>query len=131
MSYFDELGGEAPLRAIIDDFVRRITSDMMIGFFFAGVDPARLARLEFEHAAELLGGPFAYSGRDLRTAHKRHPIMGGQFDRRRQILRNTLAAHGVPEHIREAWIAHQEALRAQVTQDPEGQCTAPAAKEKP
>jgi hemoglobin len=123
MSHFDELGGEAPLRAIIDD--------MMIGFFFAGVDPTRLTRFEFEHAAELLGGPFAYTGRDLRTAHKRHPIMGGQFDRRRQILRNTLVAHGVPEHIREAWLAHQEALRDQVTQDPEGQCVAPVTKGKP
>jgi len=37
----------------------------------------------------------------------------------------------VPEHIREAWLAHQEALRDQVTQDPEGQCVAPVTKGKP
>jgi len=122
MSYYDELGGEAPLRAILHEFVERVTSDLMIGFFFAGIDETRLAQLEFEHAAAFLGGPVTYSGRDLKSAHKRHPIMGGQYARRREILRQIMLRHAVPEHIASAWLAHQDSLRGEVTRDSGSEC---------
>ncbi len=124
LSYFEDIGGEFALSAIIDDFVERICSDTMIGFFFGRVSRARLKRMEYEHAAEFLGADIVYSGRTMRDAHARHPIMGGHFARRRQILKNTLERHGVPAHIIDAWLAHQDALREQVTTDPVGQCIA-------
>ena len=122
MSYFDEIGGESALRAIIDEFVERIFADTMIGFLFTRANKDRLKRFEYEHAAHFLGGPTTYSGRDLAEAHKRHPILGGHFARRRQILKLTLEKHGVPAHIRDAWLAHQDALREQVTADAMTQC---------
>lgn len=124
-SLYEQLGGEPALRAIIDDFVDRVFDDLMIGFMFKDVSKKRLKELEFQHAAELLGGPVAYRGRPLDRAHAKHRIMGGQFARRSQILRNVLAAHEAPEPVREAWLAHVESLRPLVTADPEGQCTDP------
>jgi hemoglobin len=123
MTYFEELGGEAPLLAIIGEFVDRVCADTMIGFLFAGVDRQRLKRMEYEHAAAFLGAPVVYSGRPIYAAHARHPIMGGHFGRRRQILKNTLEKRAVPEHIRDAWLAHQDALRGEVTKDQLGECT--------
>jgi hemoglobin len=76
-TFYDQLGGEAALRAIIDDFVERVFADTMIGFFFRDVPIKRIKELEFQHAAELLGGPVPYKGRPLREAHAKHPIMGG------------------------------------------------------
>ena len=128
MTYFDEIGGETVLAGIIDDFVERICGDTMIGFFFARVDRARLKRLEYEHAAAFLGADVTYSGRPLADAHRRHPIMGGQFSRRRQILKNTLERHGVPAHIVDAWLAHQDALRDQITGDRPDECNDPRAR---
>lgn len=121
-SMYEQLGGEPALRAIIADFVGRLFDDIMIGFFFRSVDRRRLEELEFQHAAEHLGGPFRYEGRPLQEAHRAHRIMGGQFARRQQILRQTLVKHSVPDAIIAAWLAHTESLRGQVTTDPDSQC---------
>jgi hemoglobin len=121
-THFERVGGEAALRRIIDAFVARVTTDVMIGFFFAGVDTERLARLEFELAAEFLGAPIAYSGRPLEAAHRRHRIMGGQFARRKKILDEVLREHSIPADIHAAWIAHTEGLRPLITGQASGEC---------
>lgn len=122
-SFFERIGGEPALRAIVRDFVARMTSDAMIGFFFAKVDRARLEQKEYEHAAEHLGAPgVAYSGKPLRAAHAPHRIFGGQFARRKEILRQVLVAHGVDEEVRDAWLAHVESLRGEITRDPGSEC---------
>ena len=59
---FERLGGEPALRAIIDDFVDRVFDDIMIGFFFRNADRRRIKELEYQHAAEHLGGPVRYRG---------------------------------------------------------------------
>ena len=122
MAYFDELGGEPRLRAIIDDFVELIFADTMIGFLFARANKARIKRFEYEHAAEFLGAGIVYGGQDLAAAHKRHPILGGQYGRRRQLLKLTLEKHRVPTHIIDAWLAHQDSLREQVTSERDNDC---------
>jgi hemoglobin len=130
MTYFEELGGEVFVRAIIDDFVERVFADTMIGYLFARASKERVKRFEYEHAAEFLGAGITYKGRSMREAHGKHPIMGGHFGRRRQILKNTLEAHRVPAHIIAAWLAHQDALKDQVTTDPVTQCNQEAALSK-
>jgi hemoglobin len=122
MAYFDEIGGEIALRSIIDEFVERVFADTMIGFLFARANKERIKRFEYEHAAAFLGAGVTYSGRDMAEAHKRHPIMGGHFGRRRQLLKLTLEKHQVPAAIIDAWLAHQDALREQVTSDLITQC---------
>lgn len=119
---FEQIGGETKLRAIIDEFVDRVFADTMIGFLFARANKERIKRFEYEHAAELLGGPVAYTGQDLATAHKRHPILGGHFSRRRQILKNVLTKHAVEPAVIDAWLAEVDALREQVTTDLATQC---------
>ena len=121
-THFEALGGEARLRPIIDDFVARIVADPMIGFFFARIDHGRLARMEYEHAAEALGAPLVYSGRPIEAAHAAHRIFGGQFARRREILRQVLEQHAVPDRVRDAWLAHVDSLRPLVTKDGGSEC---------
>ena len=128
-SHFDAIG-EVRLRAIIDDFVGRIVSDLMIGFFFTRVDQARLREMEYQHAAAHLGGPVVYQGRPLGPAHGPHRIMGGHFARRNELLRQVLVAHDVPAPVRIAWLAHVESLRAEITPDVGSEC-AGSASEKP
>jgi hemoglobin len=103
---YEELGGEARLREIIDAFIDRVFGDRMIGFFFRDVDPRRLKEMEFQLTARFLGADIEYRGRPLDQAHARHPIMGGQFARRLEILRETLEAFEVPGPVRDAWLAH-------------------------
>ena len=55
MSHFDLLGGEQPLRRVIDLFVERVFADVMIGFIFAGKNKKRIREMEYQLAAEQLG----------------------------------------------------------------------------
>lgn len=122
-SLFEQLGGEPVLRQIIDRFVDRVMGDTMIGFFFARVNRDRLKRLEYEFAAQHLGANVEYSGRPIREAHQKHPIMGGQFRRRLTILKQTLEEFSVPQQVIEHWVAHTLELESSVTHDSEGRCT--------
>jgi len=119
---YERLGGEPVLVALIDDFVERVVSDVMIGFFFRQIDKDKLKKLEVQFASTHLGGPNDYQGRPLKVAHQAHAIMGGQFNRRLRILENTLRDHGVDPEICDLWLAHNEQLRAHITRDTKNEC---------
>jgi hemoglobin len=118
---YDKIGPDT-LRAVITDFYERVFADLMIGFLFIGKDRKRLVEMEIELTARFLGAETRYTGRPIREAHARSPIMGGHFDRRLKILEETLDDHGVDPEVREAGLRHNLALRAQVTADPRSQC---------
>jgi hemoglobin len=120
---FERAGGEAAVRAVVDEFVRRVSTDLMIGFFFSGLDLSTLREREYQFTAKFLGSDnVKYEGRSLKEAHARHKIMGGQFDRRKQILHDVLVEHGIATDVRLKWIEHVEELRALVTSSDAGQC---------
>jgi hemoglobin len=127
---FEDLGGEAALRPIIDRFVDRVFDDVMIGFFFRAARRERIKQKEFEFAAQHLGAGITYTGRPLDEAHRAHPIMGGQFARRLMILKETLEAAGAPEHVKQHWLAHTESLRPLITADVGRECDAERAQKR-
>jgi hemoglobin len=119
---FAKIGGDE-LRAVLGDFYRRVFDDVMIGFMFAGKDRQRLIDKEWELVAALLGAPgVTYTGKPMRDAHARLAIFGGQFERRLQILRETLRDHAVDPDVQHAWIDHALALRGQITRDRGSEC---------
>ena len=127
---YEQLGGEAKLRLIIDSFIDRVFNDRMIGFFFRNADKKRIKEMEFQLTARFLGADVEYQGRPLDEVHAKHPIMGGQFARRLQILREILEYYKVPKQIRDAWIEHTESLRPLITRDAGSDCDPILAREK-
>ena len=84
---------------------------------------AFVRRLVPELALSALGHPtISYSGRPLAEAHGPHKIMGGHFMRRRKLLEETMADHGLPEPVQAQWLAHTDALRPLVTKFSDGDC---------
>jgi len=118
----EKLGGETALRAIIARFVDRMFDDVMIGYLFRAADRQRVKDKEYEFAARHLGAEVAYTGRPIGEAHRAHRITGGQFMRRLQILKETLAAFQVPPEVSEHWIAHTLSLQAEITDNALDQC---------
>jgi hemoglobin len=110
------LGGEPVLRAIVEDFYGRVFDDVMIGFMFKGRDRARLIELEVQFTARAFGENVAYEGRGMRHAHASLPILIGHFQRRYQILVETLADHDVHPDVRDAWLGHSRALQRAILQ---------------
>ena len=121
-SLFDKLGGEVKLRAIIDTFIDRVFEDRMIGFFFRNADRARIKKMEYQLAASYLGADIEYQGRPLAQVHANHPIMGGHFERRRQIFKETLEFYQVPAEIRTVMLQHTDALRPLITPESGSDC---------
>ena len=129
-SLFDRLGGEIKVREIIGAFLDRVFADRMIGFFFRKADRARLKEMEFQLAAEFLGADVKYTGQPLAKAHANHPIMGGHFARRRQILKKTLESFHVPDEIESIWLDHTDALRPLITPEAGTGCDPIAARKR-
>src|SRR5437016_3565413 len=112
---FEQLGGEREVKIIIATFIDKVFEDRMIGFFFRNSDRQRIKDLEYQLAANFLGDRVEYQGRPLDQVHAKHPIMGGHFARRRQILAETLDFYHVPGPIKAAWLAHTDELRPLIT----------------
>jgi hemoglobin len=127
---FERLGGEEKVRAIVDSFMERVFADRMIGFFFRDADRKRIKEMEYQLTAEFLGAGISYQGRPLAIAHAKHPIMGGHFARRRQILKETLESFRVPAPIRDAWLRHTDSLRELITPEADSDCDPIAARQR-
>lgn len=127
---FEQLGGEEKLRAVIDTFIERVFADRMIGFFFRSADKARIKEMEYQLAANFLGANLEYGGRPLDQVHRKFPIMGGHFARRRQILKESIEAHGVSDDIKRLWLDHTDALRPLITPESDAGCDPIAARER-
>ena len=121
-SLFEKLGGEPNLREIVNTFIDRVFEDRMIGFFFRNADRARIKEFEYQLAAGFLGAAEKYQGRPLDQVHAKHPIMGGHFARRRQILKETLEFYQAPEDVMRAWLEHTDALRPLITAQTDSTC---------
>lgn len=78
---FRALGGRTTLTAVVDHFYAHVLADPVLAPFFAGtdMDQQRAHQLEFLSAA--LGGPDAYQGKSLRTAHAGRGIKPEHFQR--------------------------------------------------
>ena len=120
-------GGEPALRLVVQDFYDRVFPDVMIGYFFKGQDHARLVELELQFALHLLGANVQYTGRPIGEAHATHRILSGHFNRRLQILKETLRDHDLPQAVQERWIEHTLALRNEVSPAANGDCRPPGA----
>src|SRR5690242_6741772 len=121
MKPFEKIGAEK-LRAVIADFYDRVFADVMIGFLFEGKSKQTLIQREYEFTANLLGGDVKYTGRPMRVAHAQSPIFGGHFERRLQILRETMRDHAVDPEVQQVWLDHSYALRDQITSDKGSEC---------
>ena len=129
-SLFDKMGGEEKVRQIIDTFVDRVFEDRMIGFFFRNANRSRIKQMEYQLIAKFLGADVPYHGKPLQLAHGKHPIMGGHFARRRQLLKETLEHYNVPGPIISVWLEHTDRLRPLVTGQAGSGCDPVEAREK-
>jgi len=96
LSHYDRLGGFDSIRAAVDALYTRILQDSDLAPYFTGVDVARVKRHQVLLLCSLLGGPEAYDGRALATAHDGLGITSADFDRVVAHLEAVLDAAGAP-----------------------------------
>lgn len=114
MSLYDEIGGEAKVRAVLRLLYDMLFEDPMVGFLFAGKDKGRIVEQQVAFTCGFLGGPQGYSGRPLPEAHAALPLLPGHFDRRHRLLAQVLSDEEVPAQVSRAWLRIDESLRSSV-----------------
>lgn len=66
---FERLGGSAAVDAAVDRFYRRVLLDERVAHFFDDTDMEGQIAKQRAFLTMAFGGPHAYTGADLRTAH--------------------------------------------------------------
>lgn len=97
-SLFDRLGGTAAVDAAVDIFYRKVLSDDSINHFFDDSDMHAQREKQKAFLTMVFGGPNAYTGKDLRSAHAplKQEIDDSHFNAVTGHMRETLNELKVP-----------------------------------
>jgi hemoglobin len=97
-SLYERLGGAPAIAAATEIFYRKVLTDPVLAPYFDDVDLDGQVAKQAAFLTMALGGPHAYSGRDLRSAHS---SLAGLADIHVDLvigyLAQTLSELGVPE----------------------------------
>jgi hemoglobin len=77
---YEQMGGEAKMRAVAKEFTNVILADPRINFTFANTDLAKFEQLIFEQFCNLTGGPCQYTGRSMKESHDKLNVTNAQFN---------------------------------------------------
>lgn len=121
MTLYDRLGGQAGVRAVVDDFYDEAVADERLGDYFDGADVSELRRAQTDYLCEAAGGPETYDSAPVHDAHADVPLDKGDISRAVSILRQTLEEHGVGDEdaaqVIEAIAVQEEALTGNGAED--------------
>ena len=104
-SLYERLGGEAAIKAVVDDFVGRAAGDPKVNFTRKGTDKewkatpenvAHLKQMLVELVGAVTGGPQKYTGRNMKDSHKGMKITKAEFEAIAADLKATLDKFKVP-----------------------------------
>ncbi|RIV37344.1 group I truncated hemoglobin [Micromonospora radicis] len=110
VSHFERIGGAGSVTAAVELFYERVLADPELAGYFVEVDMAGQRRHLAQMLTVVLGGPNAYTGRDLATAHQPLGIPVAHFRQVGGHLTAALTQLGVPGDV----IEDVQAVLAQV-----------------
>lgn len=96
---YDEIGGAPAVEEAVRRFYDRLLHDPQVVGFFDGVDLDRLRQHQVALLTTILGGPDAYSGRELAQAHAHLAITSDDYTRVGGHLVAVLEELRVPAHV--------------------------------
>ncbi|MDP3490978.1 MAG: group 1 truncated hemoglobin [Phenylobacterium sp.] len=113
---FEALGGVQGVSRIIDDLVDRSVRDPRLEEIFKPTDLARLRRTLKEQVCFILGGPCAYTGRDMAAAHKDLGITTAEFNALVENLQGAMDDAGVPFRAQNRLLARLAPMKGDVVE---------------
>jgi hemoglobin len=116
MTLYDEIGGDAAITKVVDEYWHGVTADAVLSPWFARADPPTIREHLRAYLAVALGGPEAYEGRSMRHAHSGLRITGDAFDLLLERMADALAAVGASDASIDKVAARLRSLRAVVVE---------------
>ena len=115
---YDRVGGDKAMEVAVDVFYRKVLEDDLVSRFFDGVDIEGLWLKQKSFLAMAFGGPYQYTGLDLRKSHGRlvqdMGLNDQHFDRVAAILKETLVELEVPAKEIDEMLLVIESARADI-----------------
>jgi hemoglobin len=115
-SLYERLGGEAAIKAVVDEFVANVGADARINQYFANADLDRLKQHLVNQIGQASGGPQQYTGRDMKTTHAGMGIDDPAFDALVEDLVAALDKFAVAEQEKSELLAVLGPMRADIVE---------------
>lgn len=105
---YERLGGRDGIALVVDEFVKNVLADGRVNARFKGLKPPQVLRLKANLADQICaaaGGPCAYLGRDMKTAHKGMNISEVEWNATVEALGRALDTRKVPVREKQELLA--------------------------
>jgi len=116
-SLYKRLGGYDAIAAVTDDMLGRLIADPQLSKFFVGLNDVSKTRIR-QHFVDFLckatGGPCAYTGQDMKTAHAGLNITEADWSAAVKDLQATLDKFKVPDRERGEVLSAVSSLKPDV-----------------
>ena len=116
-SLYNRLGGYDAIAAVTDDLLGRLVADPQLSRFFVGFNNESKTRIR-QHFVDFLckatGGPCAYMGQDMKTAHAGLNITEQDWTAAVKDLQATLDKFRVPDRERGEVLAAVSSLKGDI-----------------
>jgi hemoglobin len=122
---YERLGGEAAIKAVVDDFVPRAAADPKVNFTRKGTPkewqatPENVEKLKkglVQFIASATGGPQKYEGKPMKPAHAGMMITGAEFDALAADLVASLNKLSVPKREQDELVAIVATTKPQIVE---------------
>jgi hemoglobin len=77
---YERIGGDAKMKAVVDEFTAIVLADPRINFTFAESDIPKFKKLLFEQLCNITGGSCQYTGRSMKESHEKLKATNAQFN---------------------------------------------------
>lgn len=125
-SLYDRLGGEAAIKAVVDDVVARAAADTRINAKFAKTDIPRLKFHLVKQVCAVTGGPCKDIGRTPEKIHHNMKVTSGEFDAFVEDLTATLDKLNVPAAEKNELLGILGPLKPKIVEVPNSSATGTA-----
>ena len=94
-SLYRQLGGQAGLVRLMDDFMVRLLADPRMNPFFKDVNQTHVKAQLVQQICELSGGPCKLQGPDMKSVHDGRDITRADFNALVEVLQQAMDAQGI------------------------------------
>lgn len=119
---FDRIGGIETLAKVHKIFYNKLFVHPWLKQFFVEHPQEIFEKQQTTFMAGLLGGPKIYAGLTPRMAHQNIVITDELFETRSAILSDSIKQAGVPDDLREEWLAADRALKKSIVKKSAAEC---------
>jgi hemoglobin len=113
-SLFRAWGGQAGIRAVMEDFVPRLEADARIGKHFRRDNRDNLVKQLSDQLCQVAGGPCTYGGAPMDKVHRDLDITKADFNALVEVLQQSMEAKGIPFAAQNRMLARLAPMHRQI-----------------